>query len=133
MPAIPKLFNPVDVVIEFLDKGSENTHPVTGEPLNNDSTVFVIKGQWVPVDDRKLGPKAGGDSPTNNGYVVVKAGDMEKILEDCGGTFRTGDRIVTVGGAPVDAVILSVEHHAHYFGKPQLIFLVYEDKQRGLV
>lgn len=131
MPVIPRLYNPVDVEIEVLNKESVDSHPVTGEPLSNDSTTFIIKGQWVPVDDRRLGPTAGGDSPENKGYIVVKTEDMEKILENCGGTFRTGDRIVTVGGAEVDAVILSVEHHSHYFGKPQLIFLVYKDKQRG--
>jgi hypothetical protein len=133
MPVIPRLLNPVDVEIEFLDKEVVETHPVTGEPLYEESTTVTIKGQWIPVDDRKLGPTSGGDSPENQGYVVIRAKDMEKVLENCGGTFRTGDKIVSIGGASVDAVVLSVEHHSHYFGKPQLIFLVYEDKQRGLV
>lgn len=132
MPVIPRLLNPVDVEIEFLDKEIVETHPVTGEPLYEESTTFIIKGQWVPVDDRKLGPTAGGDSPENKGYVVLRTKDMEKVLGDCGGTFRTGDKIVSIGGAIVDAVILSVERHSHYFGKSQLIFITYEDKAKGI-
>lgn len=117
------------------------TAPETGQTVTIeynktlDDTVpveIIIPGQWVPRDDQRLHPVSGGDSPENVGYIIVRAIDMEKIMVDYNGTFKKGDRIVSMGGVLVNAGITSLEHHSHYFEKPQLISLIYEDRQQGV-
>ena len=141
---IPRLLFPVTTVLQLLKlPGDITSDPDYGEPEESGDDLYVedpenpgeilqieIMAQWVPKKDLELGPVAAGDSPQALGYILVKTRDVEKKLVDYNGAFKKGDLIVTVGGEIVNAVIVEVENHSHYHGKPQLKFLMYENKDQ---
>ncbi|HHV62118.1 MAG TPA: hypothetical protein GXX51_05710 [Firmicutes bacterium] len=124
----PKLVHPTTAKIARLDRSSTEWDPVFRMPKGQVAYSEPVE-VWAQVEYSRVNEFAmtpAGEMPFTMGHLTMTKGDFEKA-----GGFSEGDRIVEIGNLPVEAYIVEIRPAGHYFGKPELIVLMFESRRKG--
>lgn len=124
----PRLIHPTSVKIARLDRSTTQWDPdfrTTTQPIYSQPVEIRAQVNYERVEAQAM--TLAGETPESMGHVTMLAEDFSKL-----GGFDKGDKIVEIGGLPVEAYITEARPAAFQSnGTYGLVMLMFESRRKG--